>query len=177
MGKFAISSTAVPSVDILPVTMAGRPVTRYHEALPKFAVPSPERSRNMSAIKSKNTSPERKTRQALHRDGFRFRLHATAIPGSPDVVLTQYRTVVFVHGCFWHGHECRIGHIPRSNSEYWKAKIDRNVTRDARNFEILRQNGWRVRVVRECSFGTDVGELIEELRKIRHDTRLRPRTA
>ena len=110
-----------------------------------------ERSRNMARIRSKNTAPERAVRSILHRSGFRFRLHGRSLPGRPDIVLARYRTAVFVHGCFWHGHaDCPFAYSPKSNVEFWGAKFSRTVERDRAVSEQLRVLGWRVLVVWEC---------------------------
>jgi DNA mismatch endonuclease, patch repair protein len=109
------------------------------------------RSRMMSGIRSKDTKPEMIVRRALHKAGFRYRLHDGRLPGKPDIVLPKYRTVIFVHGCFWHGHLCKDFKWPKSRVEFWRAKIEGNVARDARNLELLERAGWRVAVVWECS--------------------------
>jgi len=135
----------------------------YVKELPTFKAPGARRSRNMAAIKSVDTKPELYVRGALYSSGFRYRLHSRSLPGRPDITLRRFRTVVLVQGCFWHGHKCRIGHIPRSNSDYWRAKIDRNVTRDARNTAEIQENGWRVAVIRECTLEEDTERLVNEL--------------
>lgn len=113
--------------------------------------PDEIRSRTMRAVRSKNTTPELKLRRLLHGAGFRFRLHRKDLPGSPDITFPVRKSVVFVHGCFWHGHDCKRGaRAPKSNADYWKAKIARNVARDARNLEALADLGWQVEVVWEC---------------------------
>jgi DNA mismatch endonuclease (patch repair protein) len=108
------------------------------------------RSRMMAGIRGKNTKPERIIRSGLHRRGFRFRLHGKNLPGTPDLVLPKYNAVIFVHGCFWHGHDCSFFKMPRTRVEFWKAKFARNgvVDRKARN-RLLRE-GWRVLVIWEC---------------------------
>jgi len=111
---------------------------------------TPERSANMSRIRSKDTKPEMLVRKALHRLGFRFRLHSRELPGRPDIVLPKYRTVIQVKGCFWHGHTCPDGRIPRSNQEYWVPKLQRNRDRDTTNDRKLRHLGWSVRNLWEC---------------------------
>lgn len=112
---------------------------------------SPEtRSKNMQAVKSKNTKPELAVRKALFALGYRFRLHRRDLPGSPDIVFPGKRKVVFVHGCFWHGHNCRRGAAPNSREEFWNDKLKRNRARDKRNREELAQMGWRVFTVWEC---------------------------
>ena len=109
------------------------------------------RSRMMAGIKGKNTAPEIRVRSYLHRHGFRFRLHGRQLPGKPDVVLPKYRTVIFVHGCFWHRHRgCPFAYSPRGNAGFWKAKLDGNAERDQRQRKELRKSGWKVRTVWEC---------------------------
>ena len=120
-----------------------------------------ERSRVMRRVKGADTKPEMRVRRWLHAQGFRFRLHRKDLPGKPDIVLPKYKTVVFVHGCFWHGHPgCKASDLPASNREYWVAKIGRNVERDRRNQRLLRKQGWRVIVVWECK----LAELPKKLR-------------
>lgn len=104
----------------------------------------------MSGIRGKNTRPEIIVRQALHNAGFRFRLHQKDLPGKPDVVLPKYHTAIFVHGCFWHGHDCRYFKIPKTRTDFWMAKIASNNARDQRDAEALRKLGWHVIVVWEC---------------------------
>jgi DNA mismatch endonuclease (patch repair protein) len=109
------------------------------------------RSRMMKGIRSKDTQPEMIVRKYLHAHGFRYRLHARKLPGSPDLVLPRYRVAIFVHGCFWHRHaECRFATTPANNAERWKLKFDGNVERDARKENLLRAAGWRVIVVWDC---------------------------
>jgi DNA mismatch endonuclease, patch repair protein len=109
------------------------------------------RSRMMSGIRGSNTRPELAVRRYLHAQGFRYRLHARELPGRPDIVLPRYRTVVFVHGCFWHRHEgCRFAYRPKSREEFWEPKLEGNAARDARDQQRLRDLGWRVEVVWEC---------------------------
>lgn len=105
----------------------------------------------MSKIRSKNTKPERMLRSVLHRLGFRFQIHRKDLPGKPDIVLPKYRTVIFVHGCYWHYHkDCREGRIPSTNSAFWKNKLEKNVLKDKQNRTSLETLGWRVLVVWEC---------------------------
>ena len=115
---------------------------------------SPEKRREiMRSIKGKDTLPELRLRKRLHNLGFRFRLHRRDLPGKPDVVLPKYRSVVFVHGCFWHGHQCKIGsgdRKPKSNVNYWHTKLLRNTKRDDEHCLALDALGWRVIVVWEC---------------------------
>lgn len=116
---------------------------------PDEAIPA-ERSRNMSAIKGSNTKPELVVRRRLHAAGYRFRLHRKDLPGRPDIVLPMYRLAIFVHGCFWHKHNCRFFQWPRTRAAFWQGKILANVARDRRSVRALRALGWRVLVVWEC---------------------------
>lgn len=116
---------------------------------------SAARSRNMAAIKGRDTSPELIVRRQLHAAGFRFRLHRKDLPGRPDIVLPKHQTVIFVHGCFWHKHNCRYFKWPKTREEFWHHKIMANVERDRRNREKLRALGWRVLVVWECRVSLD----------------------
>ncbi|KAA2285085.1 very short patch repair endonuclease [Arenimonas fontis] len=113
-------------------------------------LPPQRRSWLMSRVRSVDTGPELLVRSVLHRLGFRFRLHRRDLPGTPDIVLPGRRTVVFVHGCFWHGHRCKKGRIPKTRVSYWRSKIEVNRKRDARVRRRLRAMGWRVLTVREC---------------------------
>ncbi len=109
------------------------------------------RSWNMSRISGKDTAPEKQVRSALHRAGYRFRLHSRTLPGRPDLVLPKYRTLVLVHGCFWHRHKgCRFAYTPKSRTAFWNAKFDANVERDRRTARELRRLGWKVVTVWEC---------------------------
>lgn len=109
------------------------------------------RSWNMSRICSRDTKPELIVRSMLHRRGFRFRLNCKDLPGKPDIVLPRYKTVIFVHGCFWHGHNgCKDFIIPKTNTKWWIAKIKRNKLVDARNIASLKKSGWKVKVIYEC---------------------------
>ncbi|WP_431768325.1 very short patch repair endonuclease [Pseudomonas koreensis] len=105
----------------------------------------------MSGIKGRNTNPEITIRQALHARGFRFRVHVTSLPGKPDLVLKKYKAVVFVHGCFWHGHTCRYFKIPKTRPDFWLEKIRKNKVRDRLQITSLMEQGWRVLVVWECA--------------------------
>lgn len=117
-----------------------------------FLSPS-ERSERMSRIRSSNTAPEVALRRAMHALG--FRLHSKGLPGKPDIVLPRYKTVIFVHGCFWHRHRgCKVATTPKTNTEFWVEKFDRNVVRDARTREQLERLGWRVIVVWECELSS-----------------------
>jgi DNA mismatch endonuclease, patch repair protein len=113
-----------------------------------------QRSDNMRAIKSKDTGPEKAVRSLLHRLGYRFRLHRAGLPGKPDIVLPRHNKVIFVQGCFWHGHHCKQGlRLPKTNSDYWREKIAGNRARDARHAVKLTQAGWTVLEVWECEVG------------------------
>ncbi len=114
-------------------------------------VDSATRSRMMSGIRGRNTKPEILIRRLLHRQGFRFRLNVRDLPGKPDIVLPRYRAVVFVHGCFWHGHNCPLFKWPETRPDFWRDKIGRNQTNDNRAIEVLQENGWRVGIVWECA--------------------------
>jgi len=110
------------------------------------------RSWNMSRIRGKNTTPERRVRSLLHRLGFRFRLHGKRLPGKPDIVLAKHRTVIFVHGCFWHRHRgCRNCTTPTKNRAFWVKKLNGNAARDKIHQRALRKLGWRSLVVWECA--------------------------
>ena len=112
---------------------------------------SERRSRNMSAIKSKNTKPEIAVRKVLHSIGYRFRLHRKDLPGSPDIVLPKYKTVIFVHGCFWHRHEnCKYASNPKTRKEFWENKFKTNVKRDKEIQEKIKNIGWKSVVIWEC---------------------------
>lgn len=113
-------------------------------------IPAAQRSALMSRIRSKNTQPEMVVRSILHRLGYRFRLHRSDLPGRPDIVLPRHRKIVLVQGCFWHGHNCRLASKPKSNEDYWRAKIHGNRARDARNLDALARQGWSVLELWEC---------------------------
>ena len=105
----------------------------------------------MAGIQGRNTKPELIIRSALHRRGFRFRLHRGDLPGKPDLVLPKYRVVIFVHGCFWHGHDCHLFRWPKTREAFWRDKIGSNTARDRRQLLALREEGWRVATIRECA--------------------------
>ena len=116
---------------------------------------SEQRSRCMAAVKGKDTKPELIVRKYLFSRGLRYRVNNRKLPGSPDIVLKKYKTVVFIDGCFWHGHEdCKYFRLPKSNVKFWKEKIERNIERDARNEADLKALGWRVIRVWECEIKT-----------------------
>lgn len=109
------------------------------------------RSRMMAAIRARDTKPERLIRSGLHRIGFRFRLHSRKVPGCPDIVLPRFRAAIFVHGCFWHGHDCALFQLPDDNSEFWLRKIERNRQRDSEVSVLLKKAGWRQLTIWECA--------------------------
>lgn len=113
-------------------------------------IPPEQRSALMSRIRSKNTAPEMLVRRMLHRLGYRYVLNDRRLPGRPDLVFPSRKKAIQVHGCFWHGHDCSRGFKPKSNSEFWAAKIETNRARDARNLIALRELGWDTLVVWEC---------------------------
>lgn len=109
-----------------------------------------KRSEMMSGIRGKDTKPEILVRKALHKKGFRFRLHSRQLPGKPDIVLPKYKTVILVNGCFWHGHDCHLFKWPKSNFEFWKNKISETKSRDIKNKTSLENAGWNVITMWEC---------------------------
>lgn len=118
------------------------------------------RSRMMGSIGPRNTAPELRVRQFLHRAGLRFTLHSKGLPGRPDLVLRRFKTAIFVHGCFWHRHAgCRFATTPSTRPEFWQSKFDANVARDSRNTSLLATAGWQVLTVWECQ--TDEANLEE----------------
>ena len=119
--------------------------------MPVDIVPAAVRSRIMSGIRGKNTKPELAIRSALHRRGFRFRLHRRDLPGKPDLVFTRLNAVLFVHGCFWHGHDCHLFRWPKSREEFWREKIGKNIERDRPQREALAEAGWRIGTIWECA--------------------------
>ena len=109
------------------------------------------RSYNMSRIKGKNTKPEMLVRKFLHANGFRYRLHVKDLPGKPDIVLSKYKTVIFVHGCFWHGHaHCKYYVIPKTRTEWWVNKINTNIANDKKAVTLLKEQCWSVIILWEC---------------------------
>ncbi|WP_266180197.1 very short patch repair endonuclease [Dyella humicola] len=124
------------------------------------------RSRMMSGIRGKDTKPEWIVRRGLHAMGFRFRLHVRDLPGRPDLVLPRYNAVIFIHGCFWHGHNCRLFRWPASRPDFWREKIEGNRQRDVRALYDLDSTGWRIAVVWECALrskGGGMESVIERL--------------
>ena len=120
---------------------------------------------NMSRIAGKDTKPEELVRKYLFSKGFRYRKNVRKLPGTPDVVLPKYRTVIFVNGCFWHGHEgCKMFRMPKKNGDFWEKKINRNRERDRKNKKTLEDNGWQVIVIWECELTTN--KLEQTMRKV-----------
>lgn len=118
-----------------------------------------QRHRNMSAIRSKNTKPELLVRKFLFSKGYRYRVNKAGLPGKPDIVLRKYRTCIFIHGCFWHGHEgCKYFRVPKTNTEFWQKKIEHNHERDLRDREKLKEIGWHTIVIWECQLKSKVRE-------------------
>jgi DNA mismatch endonuclease, patch repair protein len=121
------------------------------------------RSEIMSLVKSKDTKPETAIRQRLYRLGYRYRANRKDLPGKPDLVFSRLRKVVFVHGCFWHGHDnCSYGRLPKSNLDYWRPKLERNKERDAENIQCLLEMGWEVAVVWQCEL-KDIDAVVAKL--------------
>lgn len=130
-----------------------------------------QRARTMARVKGKDTKPEMRVRRALHAAGFRYRLHDKRLPGRPDLVLPRLSTAVFVHGCFWHGHDCPKGRRrPASNTEFWNAKLDRNKARDAAAVAALVAAGRHVETIWECRLDADLEAVIARLRARRAAT-------
>lgn len=136
--------------------------------MPDIMTPQ-QRHECMSHIRSKDTKPEQLVRQALWHNGFRYRLQVKGLPGKPDIVLPKYRTVIFINGCFWHGHEgCRYYVIPKTNTSFWLDKITSNKARDARDESALNEAGWRVVTIWECELKKEkreetIGRLLKSL--------------
>ncbi len=129
-----------------------------------------QRSQVMAKINSTETKPEQLTRSMLHRAGFRFRKNVSELPGTPDVVLPKYSTVIFVHGCYWHRHDCRKGQsVPTKNRDFWLEKFERNVERDAENERALQKAGWNVITVWGCELRDDPEAVLERiLQELKH---------
>lgn len=126
------------------------------------------RSYNMSRIRSKDTKPEILIRQFLFHNGFRYRLHDAKLPGKPDIVLPKYKTVIFINGCFWHGHEnCKYFKLPKTRTEWWQAKIERNIANDKENHTLLQQAGYKVIIIWECDIKNKsvYNTLIDEIKQ------------
>ncbi|MDE2967318.1 MAG: very short patch repair endonuclease [Chloroflexota bacterium] len=129
--------------------------------------PTEARSRNMAAIRGKDTGPEMHVRRSVHAAGFRFRLHRRSLPGRPDLVFPGFRLAVFVHGCFWHGHDCLRGRRPRTNTDYWIPKLEGNRQRDERNVSALEEAGWEVFTIWECGLSAETERLLCRLKYLR----------
>jgi len=115
-----------------------------------------QRSYNMQQIKGKNTKPEMLVRTFLHANGYRYKLHDKKLPGRPDIVLPKYRTVIFVHGCFWHGHaNCRYFVVPKTRTQWWTDKINRNKANDEKALKALKKDGWKILNIWECDLKKD----------------------
>jgi DNA mismatch endonuclease (patch repair protein) len=123
----------------------------------------------MSKIRSKDTKPEMLVRKYLFSKGFRYRLHSNKLSGKPDLVLSKYKTVIFVHGCFWHGHGCRYSHIPKTRTEWWEEKVTKNQRKDNANLDKIRAEGWKVLTVWECELKGNLAEetLFELVNKLK----------
>ena len=122
------------------------------------------RSWNMSRIKGSDTKPEKILRSALHRAGFRFRLHDKRLPGKPDIVLKKYNAVIFVHGCFWHRHKgCDKAYTPKSNIDFWEEKFRRNIERDKQKSKELSEQGWEVLTIWECEIASDLSSVVANI--------------
>jgi len=118
------------------------------------------RSYNMSRIRGKDTKPEIIVRKYLHSKGLRFRLHDKSLPGRPDIVLKKYNTVIFIHGCFWHGHKnCKYFVIPKTRTEWWLEKINRNIANDNANYSKLKESGWNIITIWECELKPKTKEI------------------
>lgn len=117
------------------------------------------RSYNMSQIKSKDTKPELLVRKYLFANGLRYRIHDNKLPGKPDIVLPKYKTVIFVNGCFWHGHRgCNYFVLPKTRSDWWRKKIETTVKRDKKNYRLLKKSGWKVVIIFECQIKKGISD-------------------
>jgi DNA mismatch endonuclease, patch repair protein len=125
-----------------------------------------KRSKVMSRIRGKNTKPEMILRKALFKLGYRYRIHKKDLPGKPDIVFTKNKTVIFVHGCFWHFHkDCPEGRIPSTNSTFWKEKLEKNIAKDEKNYEVLRETGWNVIAIWECVVEKKLQDVLSSIEK------------
>ena len=115
------------------------------------------RSAIMASVQTKHTGAEKSVRSIIHKNGLRFRLHSASLPGHPDIVFPKQKKVLFVHGCFWHGHKCKYGRLPKSKLDYWEPKIARNRERDRRQIKTIRSLGWKVMVVWQCELKKESG--------------------
>lgn len=123
------------------------------------------RSENMSRIKSKNTGPEIAVRKLVYSLGYRYRLNHKKLPGKPDLVFAGRRKVIFVHGCFWHSHGCKLSHSPRTNQAYWSPKLERNASRDLSNQAALERLGWQTLTLWECEVRTGSDTLLDKVKE------------
>ena len=126
-----------------------------------------KRSTIMASIRGANTKPEMIVRRHLHIHGFRYRLHDKKLPGKPDIVLKKYKTVIFVNGCFWHGHDCPRGKLPETNKKFWHLKISANRERDKKNIEKLEDANWKVFVIWQCNLKQSTLDVTAYLNKMR----------
>lgn len=129
---------------------------------------SQKRSNIMSKISGKNTNPEILVRKFLFSKGFRYRINVKTLPGKPDIVLPKYKTVIFINGCFWHGHNCKKGKLPSSNIDFWKGKISNNKSRDDKNSDLLVKLGWKVIIIWQCEV-SKIDNRIKILNKLLKD--------
>lgn len=129
---------------------------------------SQKRSDIMSKISGKNTNPEILVRKFLFSKGFRYRINVKTLPGKPDIVLPKYKTVIFINGCFWHGHNCKKGKLPSSNIDFWKGKISNNKSRDDKNSDLLVKLGWKVIIIWQCEV-SKIDNRIKILNKLQKD--------
>ena len=120
-----------------------------------------KRSWNMSKIRGKNTKPELTVRKLLWKKGYRYRIHSKGVPGNPDIIFKRWKKVIFVNGCFWHKHSCKNFRWPKSNMEFWKKKIGKNIIRDKSNYLTLKNNGWDYMIIWECELIDEVNLLID----------------
>lgn len=127
-----------------------------------------KRSAIMSKIGGKNTKPEILVRKFIFSKGFRYRINVKILPGKPDIVLPKYKTVIFVNGCFWHGHNCKKGKLPSSNIDFWKKKISNNKSRDDKNSDLLIKLGWKVIIIWQCEI-SKIDDRIKILNKLLED--------
>ncbi|RGT50842.1 very short patch repair endonuclease [Bacteroides intestinalis] len=127
-----------------------------------------KRSDIMSKIGGKNTKPEILVRKFLFSKGFRYRINVKTLPGKPDIVLPKYKTVIFVNGCFWHGHNCKKGKLPSSNIDFWRGKISNNKLRDDKNSDLLIKLGWKVIIIWQCEI-SKIDNRIKILNKLLED--------
>jgi DNA mismatch endonuclease, patch repair protein len=123
-----------------------------------------QRSQCMAAIRGRDTTPERRLRSELHAMGYRYKLHSATLPGKPDIIFPSRKAVIFVHGCFWHRHDCKAGRsVPATRTEFWLRKLTKNTNRDRENIRDLRRRGWRVLVIWECQIKREpIGKVVRK---------------